>query len=92
MPSRLCSGELAHAQRAKLFQKIGSHLPAGQFPTLIFDPRDLRVRKQLGIELDALHIDADNGRPALIAPGPGKDIPNPRARVMGGATRARGDG
>src|SRR5260370_317080 len=55
-------------------QQVGPYLPPGKLPVLVLDARDLRVLKQLGVEADLLDVDADDGEPSAIAPGPGEDV------------------
>ena len=51
----------------------------------------MRVLKQLGIELDALHLDAANWRPSLEATTPGEDVADAGAQ-LGGSHFAFADG
>src|SRR5260370_29828082 len=57
-----------------LEQQIGPHLPSSKLAVLVLDAVDLRVLKQLGVEAHPLDLDAADGDPSAIAPGPGEDV------------------
>jgi len=73
-----------------LEQQVGPHLPSGKLPVLVLATRNLRVLKQLGVEADPLDLDASDGDPAAIAPGPGEDVAYTRAHR--GCQPPRGNG